>query len=83
MVSAPPLMKGGVDNFGLIYKGGTSLTRIEKGGSNQKGGTQNIKGGLPYFTPQKTDPRQQHILYSKIFACGAHVIDKKLSYCIS
>ena len=78
--SPPPLIKGGVENFGLIYKGGTSLTRIEKGGSNQKGGTQNIKGGLPYFNPQKTGSRPQYILYSKIFACGAHVIDRKLSY---
>ena len=48
-----------MDNFGLIYKGGTSLTRIEKGGSNQKGVIQNIKGGLPYLTSQKTGSRQQ------------------------
>ena len=38
MVSAPPFKKGGPENFGLIYKGGSGSRIFEKGGLGRKGG---------------------------------------------
>ena len=50
----PSFLKGGVDFFLLIYKGGTLLISVVKGGSWQKEGSQVIKGGLMYFFFQST-----------------------------
>ena len=38
MVSGPPFEKGGPENFGPIYKGGSGSRIFKKGGLGVKGG---------------------------------------------
>ena len=52
MVSSPPFLKGGTGNFRVNQKGGIALTYPMKGGTEGKGGTRIIKGGLGLFSPQ-------------------------------
>ena len=52
MVSSAPFLKGGTGNFRVNQKGGIALTYPMKGGTEGKGGTRIIKGGLGLFSPQ-------------------------------